>query len=422
MNILKKKVSLIVVILIAIFCSITITHAYFTSSTNIKNNFKTKNYSININANGGVFNTNNNITISKGTTVLPSPSRTGYTFLGYSTSSTGNVNYSNNVSNILDLQNKELYAKWDLVKYSISYNLNGGVISGQKTSYTVEDTFTLVNPSRTGYSFSGWTGSNGSSKQTSVIVPKGTTGNLNYSANWNTNSYQVDVNPIIDGTAYNSGLSGYTFDVWVNGNLVADDVIDWCQNVSYGSTVRVRTNGVTGRSTNYDQTITVGASNTSMNPSWSTNTYESHFYLDGVHRLTTYNKYGAYISTPNTSAAALGYDSNFYYVSGFTPWTTWYQPEYAVGFTINMSEYNCQVSLGSAGASNARAQLTKIQAAGYNFCVVDSNWGALSCVANYSTAMNLYNNAWNYLPRSGSGYSIYKQIACDSGWSNVQRR
>ena len=31
-------------------------------------------------------------------------------------------NYSNNVSNILDLQNKELYAKWDLVKYAISYN------------------------------------------------------------------------------------------------------------------------------------------------------------------------------------------------------------------------------------------------------------------------------------------------------------
>lgn len=417
----EKRYSLLL-LLLSIFCTVHVTHAFFTSSSNIKNDFNTKNYKFSINANGGTFSSNNSIIVSKGTTVLPSPNRVGYNFIGYSTNSNGNVIYSNNINNILDLQNKEIYAKWDTIKYSISYNLNGGSINNQKTSYTVEDTFDLVIPSKTGYSFLGWTGSNGNTIQKIVTIPKGTTGNLSYSANWDTNSYLVDVNPKIDGTTYNSGLNGYTFDVWINGNLVADDVIDWCQNVSYGSKVRVKANNVTGRSTNYDQTFTVGTNSIDINPSWTTNTYESHFYLDGVHRLTTYNKYGAYISTPNTSASALGYDSNFYYVSGFTPWTTWYQPDYAVGFTINISEYNCMASFGSAGSNNANYQLNKLQAAGYDFCVVNSGWGALECSGNYSKVINLYNNAWNILPRSGNGYSIYKQISCDSGWSNYQRR
>ena len=71
------------------------------------------------------------------------------------------------------------------INYSITYNLNGGSISGQKTSYNVDTaTFTLPTPSRTGYLFSGWTGSNGSTPQTSVSVVKGSTGNKSYTANW----------------------------------------------------------------------------------------------------------------------------------------------------------------------------------------------------------------------------------------------
>lgn len=416
-----KKIIKIFVLIIALFCSIKLTHSFFTTSTNVTDIFKTKGYVFKINANGGQFNDLDSVIVNDNKTTLPSPTRKGYNFLGYSTSSNGNVNYSINVDDVTQIDNKLIYAKWDKVAYSISYNLNGGTINGQKTSYTVEDSFTLVNPTRNGFTFLGWTGSNGSTSQTSVTIPKGTTGNLNYNANWSTNSYLVDVNPVIDGITYNSGLDGYTFDVWVNGTLVADDVIDWCQNVNYGSQVRVKANSLIGRSTNYDQTITVGTSNTTISPSWSINTYEAHFYLNGSHRLTTYNKYGAYISTPNTNASQLGYDTNFYYISGYTPWTTWYQPEYAVGFTINISEYNCGASFGSAGSSNASYQLTKLRNAGYDFCSL-TDWGSVWCSGNYSKVMNLYNNAWNILPRSGNGYSIYKQISCDSGWSNVQRR
>lgn len=67
--------------------------------------------------------------------------------------------------------------------YSISYNYNGG--SGTNaTSYTQNAGYTLNAPSREHYSFTGWTGSNGTSPQTSVTIPAGSVGNRSYTANW----------------------------------------------------------------------------------------------------------------------------------------------------------------------------------------------------------------------------------------------
>ena len=76
----------------------------------------------------------------------------------------------------------------DNTAYSISYNLNGGSLSGQKTSYTVADSFTLPQPTKTGYTFSGWTGNNSTTPQKTVTVNKGSRGNLSYTANWSANS------------------------------------------------------------------------------------------------------------------------------------------------------------------------------------------------------------------------------------------
>ncbi|KIR03006.1 hypothetical protein P261_01821 [Lachnospiraceae bacterium TWA4] len=69
--------------------------------------------------------------------------------------------------------------------YSIEYKLNGGNISNNVFNYTKNtETFTLKNPTKSGYIFTGWTGSNGDTPQTTVTIKKGTTGNLSYTANW----------------------------------------------------------------------------------------------------------------------------------------------------------------------------------------------------------------------------------------------
>ena len=73
-----------------------------------------------------------------------------------------------------------------LIKYSISYTLNGGTVSpANKTEYYVTtESFTLNNPTKAGYNFTGWTGTGLSSASSSVTISKGSTGNRTYTANW----------------------------------------------------------------------------------------------------------------------------------------------------------------------------------------------------------------------------------------------
>ena len=69
--------------------------------------------------------------------------------------------------------------------YKITYNLNGGNATVNPTSYTANTaTFTLKNPTRSGYKFVGWTGTGLSGKTMTVTIPKGSTGNRSYTANW----------------------------------------------------------------------------------------------------------------------------------------------------------------------------------------------------------------------------------------------
>ncbi len=81
-----------------------------------------------------------------------------------------------------------------LTGYSIIYELNGGTVAfGNPTAYSEgTDTFTLTNPTRTGYTFKGWSGTDltGDENQTVTIV-MGSTGNRTYTANWTANTYTV---------------------------------------------------------------------------------------------------------------------------------------------------------------------------------------------------------------------------------------
>lgn len=82
--------------------------------------------------------------------------------------------------------NTTIFAKWTPISYNIEYTLNGGsVTAANPANYNIETaTFTLNNPTKTGYDFAGWTGSNGTTPQTSVSIAKGSTGDKSYTANW----------------------------------------------------------------------------------------------------------------------------------------------------------------------------------------------------------------------------------------------
>ena len=78
------------------------------------------------------------------------------------------------------------------ITYNISCNLDGGTATNQ-TTYNVEsDAITLNNPTKTGYTFTGWsgTGLTGENNMT-VTIPKGSTGNRSYTAHFSKNTYTV---------------------------------------------------------------------------------------------------------------------------------------------------------------------------------------------------------------------------------------
>ena len=82
-----------------------------------------------------------------------------------------------------------LTAQWTVNPYTITYDLAGGTVEGNPNTYTIETVaFTLKNPTKSGYTFTGWsgTGLDGENNMT-VTIPTGSTGNRTYKAHWRYN-------------------------------------------------------------------------------------------------------------------------------------------------------------------------------------------------------------------------------------------
>ncbi|GEM_PF-5527073 len=107
-------------------------------------------------------------------------------------------------------KNITLTANWDIIHYTIDYDLDGGVITTDNpSSYTVESTFEFISPSKLGYEFVGWYDQN-NNKVNSII--KGMTGDLSLKAKWdaNKNSLSVSSTDLDKGNAQIVSGTGYT--------------------------------------------------------------------------------------------------------------------------------------------------------------------------------------------------------------------
>ena len=144
-------------------------------------------YDITYNANGGSSTPAKQTQVSSVT--LPSVSRTGYTFAGWYN---GNTKVGNAGATYTPTENVTLTAHWTVNTYTITYNLNGGTNnSSNKTSYTIETaTFSLYNPTRTGYTFEGWYTNAGLTNRVTSVA-KGSTGNKVFYAKWKPITYNI---------------------------------------------------------------------------------------------------------------------------------------------------------------------------------------------------------------------------------------
>ncbi len=160
--------------------------------------------------------------------VTPSMNKNGYTFNGWADAggvlvAGANVSYKPNA-------NITLNPKFTPTPYGITYNLNGGTASNP-VNYTIESSnFTLNNPTKEHYDFTGWsgTGLSGSANK-SVSIPKGSTGARAYTANWAAHPYTITYTDCakdnetytIESTTFEIQppvKAGYTFTGWTGAN------------------------------------------------------------------------------------------------------------------------------------------------------------------------------------------------------------
>ena len=166
-------------------------------------------YTLTINLNGGSSSQSLTHYMLEGTTlILTEPTKNGYTFNGWTGEGINGSTFTMGSSNVT------ISASWNVINYTITYNLNGG--SGNNpSSYNIDTTtFILTNPTKTGYTFNGWTGSNGSSPQTSVTISKGSQGDKTYTANWTAKTYTITYN--CNGGSGSTASSSHTYDVAKN--------------------------------------------------------------------------------------------------------------------------------------------------------------------------------------------------------------
>ena len=132
------------------------------------------------------------------------PTRTGYTFKGYYTSTGGSgtkyYNADGTSAKNWDLtdSSKTLYAYWTANSYSITYKDQGDVAfsgthaSGAPTSHTYGTATTLKTATKDGYTFGGWfTSSDCSGSAVTSLGATAYTANITLYAKWTPNTYTI---------------------------------------------------------------------------------------------------------------------------------------------------------------------------------------------------------------------------------------
>ena len=153
-------------------------------------NWKVIEYTITLDTNGGPAVSPIKYTVEDSFT-LPYLLRTGYEFVGWTLDGSGMLPAMPLIIYYGTTGNLRYKAEWRLAEYTITMDLDGG--SGQeKVVYTITDEdFELPTPTRNGYEFVGWTGERITTPQTRVKIPKGSTGNKAYTANWKVIRYTI---------------------------------------------------------------------------------------------------------------------------------------------------------------------------------------------------------------------------------------
>ncbi|MDR2867841.1 MAG: InlB B-repeat-containing protein [Acholeplasmatales bacterium] len=204
--------------------------------------------------NDGLTESSNHGAIAVGTPygTLLLPSRTGYTFAGWYLDNTTFTNEVTPTTEVVSVENHNIYAKWELVIYTIYYNGNGGTPAIASSTYDIENEVILTSASKDGYDFTGWQviSDIGSWVQLTTYtspVGAGAWGNVTLVAQWVATSYTITYNgnggtPSVSSLTYDiedsvalasATKDGYTLSGWV----ASSNVGSWLTSSTYNGTL-----------------------------------------------------------------------------------------------------------------------------------------------------------------------------------------
>ena len=182
-------------------------------------------YSIVFNSNEGTSVATINQNYNSLLTSPSNPTRTGYTFAGWHTDEALTLSYS--FPQTMPAEDIEVFAKWTINQYSITFNSNEGSSVATLTQDFNTPLLVPSNPTRTGYSFDGWF--TDEALNTAYVFPETMPAQtIDLYAKWTINQYSISFNSN-EGTSvatmtedFNASLSipanptrtGYTFAGW----------------------------------------------------------------------------------------------------------------------------------------------------------------------------------------------------------------
>ena len=257
------------------------TKVEITSNQTLYAQYSKNEYTLSFNPNGGAVSpVSKMVTYNSAYGTLPTPTRTGYTFNGWYTSTTGGVKVDSTTV-LTENANKVIYARWTANTYTVTFVYNNGSSNTTK-EVTYNSTYgVLPSVTKTGYTFKGWyTSQAGGTRVINTDTVKITSNQTLY-AQYTQNTYTVTLKT--DKGSISS--SSWT----VSSTTTTNDTAT--KKIAYDSTysdLPVLTkagytfNGWYYNNTKIDNTTKlVVASNHTLNAKWTANTYTVTFNTNG---------------------------------------------------------------------------------------------------------------------------------------------
>jgi uncharacterized repeat protein (TIGR02543 family) len=178
------------------------------------------------NATGGNSTATDSFTYGGTAITLPTPTRTGYTFGGWTSDPELTVALGSTYSPTGSSLTPSVYAKWNPINYTVTYNAStatSGAVPTDAANYNIGNSVVIKGNTgtlaRTGYNFVGWTAA---SDGTGTVLTSGTTfttgsANMAFYAKWTPITYVITYNkngasgsPTASSASYTTGDTAVT--------------------------------------------------------------------------------------------------------------------------------------------------------------------------------------------------------------------